>query len=258
MKEDPNAGEARLKCGTLHRFPVLIAAFTLASILASAQGSPAGQPEAGFSPFATRLKARVIDYQVKLTWKDSPDLKGIYVVYRSSEEITSQTFARALPSGQSGCRGRVLYRHTAGPEGRGSMPSLIQDTGGDALLLFCPLPKQNQRGGAGLTAAPEKQLAAQISGIKAAVRSGETGLTSPSPPPARRVTSFFSGVPRRFRPRGPAQATSDHASSTRAQPELLSCRSPGRGLLVCCAGCRHVQDRESTILVSGVTQPQSP
>ena len=178
------------------RFPVLIAAFTLASILASAQGSPAGQPEAGFSPFATRLKAQVIDYQVKLTWKDSPDVQGVYVVYRSSEEITSQTFARAflLAKVDAG----VEFFIDTPPDQKGYFYAVIvQDAAGTLYPVLIPYRNKTSAAAAGLAAAPEEELAARISGIKATVSPAGDGVdvTFTASSPARDLLLFWGTAP---------------------------------------------------------------
>jgi hypothetical protein len=107
------------------------------SLLMLAAGVPAAGQQAAASPaspetstvFVSRLKAEPIDYQVKLTWSDSPDLKGDCVVYRSLEEISSQSLARAdiigsvktgtgyfvdTPPNRSGWFYAVLIRDSAG------------------------------------------------------------------------------------------------------------------------------------------------
>jgi hypothetical protein len=46
-------------------------------------------PDAVFAPFPSKLRAAVKDDQITLTWIDSPDVKGGYVVYRSSAPMSA-------------------------------------------------------------------------------------------------------------------------------------------------------------------------
>ncbi len=183
------------KNGTV-RFPVLIAAFMFGSILASAQQSPAGQTEASFAPFATRLKAQAIDYQVKLTWKDSPDMKGVYVVYRSPEEITSQSFGKAflLAKVDAG----VEFFIDTPPDQKGYFYAVIvQDLSGTLFPVLIPYRNKTSAAVAGLTAASEEELAARISGIKAAISSAGDGVdvTFTASNPARDLLLFWGTAP---------------------------------------------------------------
>lgn len=189
------------------RFPVVVAAFMFASILVSAQQSPAGQPEAGFAPFATRLKAQAIDYQVKLTWKDSPDVKGVYVMYRSPEEITSQTFAKAflLAKVDAG----VEFFIDTPPDQKGYFYAVIvQDAAGTLYPVLIPYRNKTSAAVAGLTAAPEEELAARISGIKATISPAGDGVdvTFTASSPLRDLLLFWGT--------GPLSTPEDLLSST--------------------------------------------
>jgi hypothetical protein len=169
----------------------------LASILASGQESPAGQSEgANFAPFASRLKAEVIDYQVKLTWKDSPDVKGLYVVYRSQEEITSQSFSKAflLAKVDAG----VEFFIDTPPDQKGYFYAVIvQDAAGTLYPVLIPYRNKTSAAAAGQTAAPEEKLAARISGIKATISSAGDGVdvTFTSSSPARDLLLFWGTAP---------------------------------------------------------------
>jgi hypothetical protein len=54
-----------------------------------------GQQQEVFAPFISRLKATVEGTTVKLTWKDSEDIDGQYVVYRHTQEIGERNFEKA-------------------------------------------------------------------------------------------------------------------------------------------------------------------
>jgi len=178
------------------RFPVLVAAFMFASFLALAQGAPAGQPEASFAPFASRLKAQAVDYQVKLTWKDSPDVQGVYVVYRSPQEITSQNFSKAylLAKVDAG----VEFFIDTPPDQKGYFYAVIvQGSAGTLYPVLIPYRNKTSAAVAGLTAAPEEELAARISGIKAAVSSAGDGIdvTFTASSPTRDLLLFWGTAP---------------------------------------------------------------
>ncbi|MGD0724700.1 MAG: hypothetical protein ABSB63_03980 [Spirochaetia bacterium] len=177
------------------RFLMVMMAFLLLPI--PGQAAPAGQPEtAGFAPFATRLKAQVIDYQVKLTWKDSPDVKGLYVVYRSPEEITSQSFAKALLLAKVDA-GVEFFVDTP-PDQKGYFYAVIvQDAAGTLYPVLIPYRNKTSVAAAGQTAAPEEELAARISGIKARVSSVGDGVdvTFTSSSPTRDLLLFWGTGP---------------------------------------------------------------
>ncbi len=67
--------------------PALVAALLLPLGGARAQDVTA--------PFVSLLHARAQSTAVVLTWRDSPDVRGPLAVYRSTEEITAETFAKA-------------------------------------------------------------------------------------------------------------------------------------------------------------------
>jgi len=179
------------------RFPIVMIAFLLAPILVPGQEAPAGQSDtARFAPFATRLKAQVFDHQVKLTWKDSPDVKGLYFVYRSPEEITSQSFSKAL----------LLAKVDAGVEFFVDTPPdlkgyfyavIVQDVAGTLYPVLIPYRNKTSVAVAGQTAASEQELAARISGIKATVSSVGDGVdvTFASSSPTRDLILFWGTAP---------------------------------------------------------------
>jgi len=91
---------------------VRLCAVTIALVLASgpvfpqAAGSAAttGQSSASVPqpevPFVSRLAAEAVAGGVKLSWKDSPDVVGTCLVYRSPSQITAQTLDAAILAGK--------------------------------------------------------------------------------------------------------------------------------------------------------------
>jgi hypothetical protein len=134
---------------------------------ASAEGGTTPRYPADLTVFVSRLKAEPVDYQVKLTWVDSPDLKGTCIVYRSVEEISSQSLARATLIGNVPT-GTGSYIDTP-PDGRGWFYAvLIRDTAGTLYPLLVPFRNKTSAAVSPQTSAPEEQLAADIKGIRAA------------------------------------------------------------------------------------------
>ena len=117
--------------------------------------------------FVTRLRAEPVDFQVKLTWVDSPDLKGTCVVYRSAEEITADSFPRAALIGTVPT-GTGSYIDTP-PDRRGWFYAvLIRDTAGTLYPLLVPFRNKTGTAVTSQTTAPEEQLAADVTSIRAA------------------------------------------------------------------------------------------
>jgi hypothetical protein len=194
--------EMRMRVSTdlrhgMTRLPIVMIAFLLAPMVLMGQQATAGPPETEtFAPFASRLKAQVIDYQVKLTWKDSPDVKGLYVVYRASEDITSQSFARALLLARVDA-GVEFYLDTP-PDQKGYFYAvLVQDDAGVLFPVLIPFRNKTTAAVAGQTAAPEEELAARISGIKAAVTPAGDGVevSFASSSPSRDLLLFWGTAP---------------------------------------------------------------
>jgi hypothetical protein len=120
--------------------------------------------------FVSRLKAEPVGYQVKLTWVDSPDLKGTCIVYRSAEEISGQTLAKATVIGSVATGAGSFI--DAPPDPRGWFYAvLIRDTAGTLYPFLVPFRNKTSAPVSPQTAAPEEQLAAQVISIKA----GPTG-----------------------------------------------------------------------------------
>ena len=145
-------------------------AAVLITLLVLAVGSPAGAQQAAGAPasaagsltvFVSRLRAEPVDYQVKLTWADSPDLKGTCMVYRSAEEIFPQNLARATLIGNVPT-GTGSYIDTP-PDPRGWFYAvLIRDASGTLHTLLVPFRNKTSAAVTAQTSAPEDQLAAQV------------------------------------------------------------------------------------------------
>jgi len=132
---------------------------------AAAPTAPPASPETT-TVFVSRLKAEPVGYQVKLSWVDSPDLVGACVVYRSEAEITSQNLPTATVVGMVPT-GTGSFIDTP-PDRRGWYYAvLIRDKAGNLYSLVVPFRNKTSAPVSVQTTAPEEQLAAQVTGIRA-------------------------------------------------------------------------------------------
>ena len=137
------------------------------STLSTAASGAPWYPADTLTVFVTRLRAEPVDFQVKLTWVDSPDLKGTCVIYRSAEEITPQSLARATVVGSVPTETGSYV--DAPPDRRGWYYAvLIRDTAGTLYPLLVDFRNKTSTAVSPQTSAPEDQLAADVKGIRAA------------------------------------------------------------------------------------------
>lgn len=156
----------------------------------------AEQPNAVFAPFVSRLKATVADYQIKLTWKDSSDVQGEDLLYRSTEEITDANLDKAtllarIPLG-------VEYYIDTPPDEKGYFYAvLVQDTSKRLYRVLIPFRNKTSLAISVATTATEEQLASRITGIKAVVSAAgdAINLSFTSSNPSRDLLVFWSTAP---------------------------------------------------------------
>jgi hypothetical protein len=182
--------------GRAHRV-LLIVALALASAFGwGQQASPGPLSAADLAPFASRLKAETVNRQVKLTWRDAPDLKGVYLVYRATAEITPESLAGATLVGTVGS-GVEFFIDTP-PDQRGYFYALIiRDPAGTVYPLLIPFRNKTNSAVSMQTTAPAQELAARITGIRAAVSASGDGVdvTFVSSNPARSLLLFLGTAP---------------------------------------------------------------
>jgi hypothetical protein len=157
-------------------FPMVVIALLCVPLNASAQQAPGPQAQQeSLATFASRLKAEVVDYQVKLTWKDAPDVTGSYRVYRAAEEITAQNIGRAQLVGIVD-QGVEAFIDTPPDQRDYFYAVVVQDTAGKLYSLPIPFRNKTSVAVSARTAAPEEKLAARINGIKAAATPSGDGV----------------------------------------------------------------------------------
>ncbi|MGA2480303.1 MAG: hypothetical protein ABSG63_16260, partial [Spirochaetia bacterium] len=143
-----------------------VLAFAFAPLQVS--GQQALQEPRTLAPFASRLRAESLDYQVKLTWRDAPDTAGSYLVYRSPKEITAENLGSALLLGTV-AGGAQFYVDTP-PDGSGWFYAVLLRT--DEGTLYTQLIQFRNVTSTPVSpssVAPEEALAARVSGLTAVV-----------------------------------------------------------------------------------------
>ena len=155
--------DCRIRWRGAVRFLAAAMALVLSPMLAGAQQGP-------LTPFASRLRAEPVGHQIKLTWRDSPDVTGTYQVYRAAEEITPQNLDKALLVGKADS-GVEFYVDTPQDQRGYFFAVLAQDKAGKLYTLLIPYRNKTSAAVAAQSPAPEENLASRITGITAAVSS---------------------------------------------------------------------------------------
>ena len=167
----------------------LIAVLLLAPGLCFAQA--AAQP---LAPFVSRLHAEVVDYQVKLTWKDAPDVKGTCLVYRGSQPLSADTLAKAQLLAEV-ASGAELYVDTPPDLSPYYYAVLLKDASGKVYPLFIQFRNITTAPTAVLVTAPESALAATVTAIKAVPVADGISVTFQSTSSSRDLILFRSTSP---------------------------------------------------------------
>ena len=122
-----------------------------------------------FAPFASKLKVAVKEPRVKITWQDSKDVEGSYLLYRHNEEISADTFAAAqlITTIEQGVG---YYIDTPETADQFFYAVLARDNQGQTYELFIPFRNTSTKPVTIATVATEQDLAAAIMDIKSAVK----------------------------------------------------------------------------------------
>jgi hypothetical protein len=168
----------------------------LISIPCIAQDTAGRASRSASATFVSRLQAEPVDYQVKLTWVDAPDVKGTYLVYRAAEEITSQTVSRASLAGAVDA-GVQFFVDTPPNRNGFYYAVLLRDPAGTLYPLVIPFRNKTSAPVAPTTSAPEEKLAASITGLRAALSAAGDSIevTFRASNPARDLLLFWGTSP---------------------------------------------------------------
>jgi hypothetical protein len=138
------------------------------SMAAGAQEAPEDtMNQEVFAPFVSRLRVAVRDPQIRLTWRDSPDLNdGSYRVYRHTREITAGTIDDAELVAELD-PGVETYLDTPEEEGSYYYAVLAAEADGRTYPILVPFRNKTLRPVEVTRLATEEELAAEISDIRA-------------------------------------------------------------------------------------------
>jgi hypothetical protein len=146
--------------------------------------------------FVSRLKAEPVDYQIKLSWIDSPDITGSCLVYRSKTEISTQTIGQATLIGTADTG--VGYFVDTPPDMAGYFYAvLLRDSAGNLFPIVIAFRNKTSLAVAAETPAPEEKLAARITTLKAGITASGDAIEVSfiSSNPTRDLLLFWGTAP---------------------------------------------------------------
>jgi hypothetical protein len=149
------------------------------------------------TPFVSKLKAKVVDSRILLTWRNPKDLQGFALLYRHSDEIGQKNFGQA----------QLVTRLLADQESYEDTPPddrpyyyavLIEDTTGKLHELFVPFRNKTSESVRVALQPPEESVASRITGIEAMIVEDSIQVMFHSSNPDRDLLLFRSNTPMRF------------------------------------------------------------
>jgi TolA-binding protein len=166
-------------------------------LLALATGAGAQQEDLKVSaPFVSRLKAQARQASILLSWRESPDLKGPRLVYRSTEEITAATFPKAMLVAR--LDPTINSYEDYPPDRRPYFYAvLLEDAKGKLYKLFIPFRNKTSTAVQVKGVASERTLAARITALKAVVADDSVRLRFQASKADRELLLFRSTGPMR-------------------------------------------------------------
>ncbi len=172
------------------------AAVLLAGMPLGAQQVAAPQTDTANTLFVSHLNVEPVDYQVKVSWLDPPDARGMCLVYRASAEITTQNVGAARLVGKAPT-GTQYFIDTPPDRSGYYYAVLFQDPAGTLYPLVIPFRNKTSSPVAATTSAPEEKLAATITGITAALTSSGDGIaiSFSTSSPGRDLLLFWGTAP---------------------------------------------------------------
>ncbi|MDR2094218.1 MAG: hypothetical protein LBP76_01705 [Treponema sp.] len=207
------------KQGRFHGAFVLMGVLCLAALpfpaRIIAQESPAESEQAAagtiFAPFVSRLSAEVKNNFIRLSWRDSPDIRGSVYIYRSNTPFTVQgpaanAAAVEVPYGAESYIDEIetegmVYYYVAASDGAGQKYALVipynntigvttGEGGNSNVLLTEALRNAGQ-------SAPREQIPADtgISGLEAAVKGNQVVISYQNTNGAQSAILYRSGTP---------------------------------------------------------------
>jgi len=156
------------------------------------------QTNAANAPFASRIMVEAGKNKITITWKDSEDVDGSYLVYRYKDEINSDNFSRAQLLGEvpGGKQFFIDFPHTTETY---FYAVLAKEPTGTIHTLFIPFRNITVRGSAITEVVTSEDIVAAVSGISAAVQEDSVLISFRSTRPDRDLIMYRSTIPIRDR-----------------------------------------------------------
>lgn len=147
-----------------------------------------------FAPFASRIRVSAENGSVKVTWEDSDDVEGSYIIYRHTKEITNDTFSGAVRVGESEENVESFIDY---PDETGTYfyAVLIRDRNGKIYDLFIPFRNKTTKGIAVNYLGTENELAARITNIDTQIQRDSILVTFNSSKEDRELIIYRSTTP---------------------------------------------------------------
>jgi tetratricopeptide (TPR) repeat protein len=148
------------------------------------------------TPFVSKLKAKAVDFNILLTWRNPKDLQGFALLYRHSEEIgrenldQAQLVARLLADQES-------YEDTPSEDRPYYYAVLIEDSAGKLHELFVPFRNKTSESVRVAVQPPEESVPSRISGIQAMIVEDSIQVMFQSSNPDRDLLLFRNNTPMR-------------------------------------------------------------
>jgi hypothetical protein len=202
-------------------------------------------PDAVFAPFPSRLRAAVKGDQVTLTWIDSPDVEGGYVVYRSSAPMNAGNLEAAAKLAVVD-RGAQTYSDRPGDATPYYYLVLALAEDGSPYQVF--IPAKNATSAAIAAEAPAQPVAA----AQPAPPPEAPAAAQPAPQPAAAPVASPAPAPAK-----PSEPFADAlAASVKGEALILAYKAPASSRLVLYRGTSPIKaasDLLDATLVSAFT-----
>ncbi|GAH61869.1 unnamed protein product, partial [marine sediment metagenome] len=147
-----------------------------------------------FAPFVSRLKAKAGENSITLTWRGSQDVLSHRLIFRHTEEISANNFAEAQRIARLAPETDVYIDYPPDTE-KYFYAVLLEDEKKKPYKLFISFRNKTTSGAAISSLAPEKDLAAEVSGIGTRVGENSILISFQISKPNREFLLFRSEAP---------------------------------------------------------------
>jgi hypothetical protein len=183
----------------MHRRKLLLGALIvlllpLSAFVPAFAQSDSGADEAGPNPFVSGLRVAVRDPEVRLTWEARPDIAGGYRVYRSTEQIDTESLSESILVAELGDETEVFVDVPPDPGSYFYAVTIVAEDGTEYRLA---VPFQNRTEQAvRIERSPDPEaLAATVQSIQAEVRGEEITVSFDADRADRELVLFRRAAP---------------------------------------------------------------